>query len=124
MVAAIEALDDDLVICTRNRPAELRRCLQSVLEQTRRPRRILVVDGSDGEEISQLIEELNAAEWFEEPIRYARTTPGTARARNLGISLTRNPVIHFIDDDVCLDPGYFAGILQVFARDVAAESGR
>lgn len=121
--AAASKAIDDLIVCTRNRPGELRRCLHSVRQQTRLPRHILLVDGSDGHETQQLIEELNAAETFPEPVAYVRTTPGTARARNLGISLTRGPIIHFIDDDVWLDPEYFAGILQVFARDGASEVG-
>lgn len=116
-------LEDDLVICTRNRPAELRGCLESVAAQRRRPRHVLIVDGSDGDGTRHLVDELNAAAVFAEPLAYVRTAPGTARARNLGVSLTSSPVVHFVDDDVRLDPGYFAGLMEVFERDTAGEIG-
>ncbi len=36
--------------------------------------------------------------------------PGTAHQRNLGLAAIRTDIVHFIDDDVILDPGYLAAI--------------
>lgn len=119
-------LTDDLILCTRNRPDDLRRCLASVAAQRRPPSRVLVVDGSDGGETRSLVERINREAWLREPVTLLRTGPGIGAARNLGLRHATRDVVHFVDDDVVLEPGYFEAIMGVFedpGRDGVAGVG-
>jgi GT2 family glycosyltransferase len=105
-------MTDVLAICTRNRPIDLERCLKSVIVQVRKPSYIFVVDSStdkQSEEITQRFSrEVRGSE-----IRYIRSEErGLVMARNVALAnLPQNAeVIHFIDDDTELDPGYVAEI--------------
>ena len=46
---------DVLVLCTRNRPDEVRTCLETVRVQTRVPDRVLVVDSSDDDATERIV---------------------------------------------------------------------
>ncbi|HEY5012659.1 MAG TPA: glycosyltransferase [Acidimicrobiia bacterium] len=110
-------LSDVLVLCTRNRPTEVRTCLDTVRTQTRLPGRVLVVDSSDGTETEQLVREL-AATWPDgSVIAHLRAEPGLTRQRAAGIDATADDIVHFVDDDTVLDPGYFAAIVAAFEAD-------
>ncbi len=41
--------------------------------------------------------------------------PGTAHQRNIGLAAVRAEIVHFIDDDVVLEPGYLAAIDACYA---------
>lgn len=99
-----------LIVATRNRPAELKRLLESVAGQTRRPELVVVVDSSDGS-VAAL------SEWGRggPAVDYVRHWPPSASAqRNAG--LARVPadfdLIGFLDDDAVLEPD---AIEQMFA---------
>lgn len=110
-------LSDVLVLCTRNRPTEVRTCLDTVRTQTRVPARVLVVDSSDDAETGQLVREL-AATWPDGcAIAHLRAEPGLTRQRAAGIDATTDDIVHFVDDDTVLDPGYFAAIVAAFEAD-------
>ena len=49
-----------VVIATRNRPAEMKECLDSLFVQTRLPAEILVVDASDNHETSVVISDFSS----------------------------------------------------------------
>ena len=95
-----------VVICTRNRPADLRRTLDSIKEQHGAVL-VVVVDASDAEP---------AAQNRRRTTRLAHSTylaypeaPSSARQRNFGVDHLPPSVevVHFVDDDVTLRPGYF-----------------
>lgn len=105
-----------IVICTRNRPAELKRTLDSVAAHPFSLDLLLaVVDASDEEPRTRTrslvadFEALPSAHW-----PYT-DTPSLARQRNAG--LDRLPpsveIVHFIDDDVTVHPGYFEALSEV-----------
>lgn len=110
---------DAVVICTRNRPAELKQTLRSVAEQSGADNRLaLVVDGSDPDDADDTARVVDA--WSEgRPFRYHRYQgpPAQTRQRNAAIGLLPSSVevVHFIDDDVTLRDEYFdvlTGTLQ------------
>jgi len=101
-----------LAICTRNRPIDLERCLNSVIMQYRKPSYIFVVDSSTDKQ-SEAITERFSGKVRGSEVQYIRSEErGLVMARNLALAnLPRNAeVIHFIDDDTELDPGYVAEI--------------
>jgi GT2 family glycosyltransferase len=105
-----------IVVCTRNRPDDLRDCLASLASQRRLPDELLVVDASDDDASVRVVEE-----WRRTLPRLAaqviRTAPGLTRQRNRGVAAAGGDLITFLDDDVVLAPGYLAAIVGVFQLD-------
>jgi GT2 family glycosyltransferase len=114
---------DVLVLCTRNRPAEVRTCLGTVREQTQVPNRVLVVDSSDDDATERVIAELAGAWPTGHAIEYLRADPPTTRQRATGIDATDEEIVHFVDDDTVLERGYFGAIVDTFAADHDRELG-
>ena len=111
------SLASEVIICTRNRPADLARCLRSVLEQDVVPT-VSIVDSSDGRAAEDVCI-LAKTDSSGTKVRYTRSPPGLTKQRNLGVRLA-DPgaeVLHFIDDDVEVCPSYFASTMRVFEND-------
>ncbi len=89
-----------VVVCTRDRPEDLERCLASLAALDTPPHEIVVVDNapSDGR-ARELCERLSVT-YVLEP------TPGQSRARNRGITETTGELVAFTDDDCVVDPGW------------------
>jgi GT2 family glycosyltransferase len=114
---------DDLIICTRNRPHEVARCLDSVATQTHLPVCTTVVDSSDDDATARVVESY-ARNWpAGHTLTHLRSEPGLVHQRAVGLAATRQPVVHYIDDDTVLEPGYVEGILTTFAADTAQRIG-
>ncbi len=109
---------DVLIICTKDRPNELRRCLESVSTQTIRPTLTIVVDASADDASSQVSSSFGGT-------IYVNSEPGLTRQRNLAVELysSEMDVLHFVDDDVVLDPGYIAGLRQAFTDPKVGGAG-
>lgn len=104
------------MLCTRNRPEALARTLESVAEQRRACERpVVVVDGSDCDEAERTARVVRA--WHDQGLPFFyhpySGTPAGTRQRNAGVDLLPESVevVHFLDDDVALRPGYFETIL-------------
>jgi glycosyltransferase involved in cell wall biosynthesis len=109
-----------VVVCTRNRPDQLGRCLRSLASM--RPRdhlEVLVVDNGDRDEAVQSLVEQHGFRWVHEPV------PGLNRARNRGLLEASGDVVLFADDDVAVLPRWADRLLDCFARDplVGAAAG-
>jgi len=114
---------DVLLLCTRNRSGEVRTCLDSVRVQTRVPDRVLVVDSSDDDATAVVVADLATAWPMGSVIEHRRAEPGLTRQRSEGIDASTEEIVHFIDDDTVLEPGYFAGIVDAFESDRAGRLG-
>jgi GT2 family glycosyltransferase len=108
---------DVLVLCTRNRPGEVRTCLDTVREQSRVPGRVIVVDSSDDEETARVVADLTTRWPAGSVVEHLRTEPGLTRQRAAGIDASAEDIVHFVDDDTVLDPGYVAAIVEEFEAD-------
>jgi glycosyltransferase involved in cell wall biosynthesis len=97
-----------VVICTRDRPDELARCLASFSGQTRPPREVIVVDNASRE---QRTHELSMAA---EAIYVREDRPGLDFARNAGIRAASGEIIVYTDDDVRLHPRWLERIVAAF----------
>jgi GT2 family glycosyltransferase len=122
------SVSEAIVMCTRNRPAELRRTLSSIEACCPSADRLLVVvDASDGAErmrTRSLVERFAPCPSVHWP--YA-PPPSSARQRNAALDrLPRSvEVVHFIDDDVTVHPGYFEALASKLrtAPDVGGVGG-
>lgn len=97
-------------ICTRDRTDQLRRALRSLMEQTREPAEILVVDNAPGGPATRNLvrDEFPRVRYVMEPI------PGLDFARNRALRETAKEIVAFMDDDVVAGPGWAGAIRDVF----------
>lgn len=105
-----------LVICTKDRPDDLRRALGSVKIQTRLPDQVVIVDGSTTGATEEMVPQIRNL--FVCDLVYRRTQPGLTRQRNVAISEI-NPEMEFamfIDDDVELQQDYVEEVVIAFRR--------
>jgi GT2 family glycosyltransferase len=101
-----------LVVCTFRRPGPVRRLLESMAAQTRRPDEVLVVDASPDGETEAVVRAFPG-------IVYSRVPPeerGLTRQRNWGIARALGERIAFLDDDTVPEPAYFEEVLACFNR--------
>ena len=103
------------VICTRNRPVDLRRVLISLAWQETGCSQIVVVDDSDPDrrsETEKICAEVGG------PIEVlTKDTPGLTASRNLAIEHTTGDLTMFLDDDVILRPDYVTEVTSAFDAD-------
>src|SRR5690606_10253863 len=95
-----------VVVCTRDRPQELRACLVALGKIDYPDYEVIVVDNaSETAETSAIVEAAR--------LRYVREDrPGLDWARNRGWRLARYDIIAFTDDDVLVDPMWLRGIAR------------
>lgn len=96
----------EVIICTRDRPAELARCLRSLERQTLPPDAVTIVD----------VGSAPADNWRPSPlpIRLVAAPPGLPLQRNIGLSRATCDLVTFLDDDVELEPDYLAAVTAWF----------
>lgn len=109
-----------VIICTKDRPQDVIRCIESILTQTLLPEEILVVDGSH---ITALELELKRHFDKKAKVTYIHTRPGLTYQRNVGIEASHQDIIVFLDDDVILDKDYLKEIMAVFESDIEGKVG-
>jgi glycosyltransferase involved in cell wall biosynthesis len=114
---AAELLPIAVVIPTRDRPAALRRTLESLAEQSSQPAELSIVDAStDGSTRSLCVEESipklrSAVSWCRAELA------GAASQRNQGVRAASQSMIGFMDDDILLEPDCFARLWQALNSD-------
>jgi len=107
-----------VVICTRDRPDELRRCLASFPLQSRPPDEVIVVDNASVSPATREVA-LSAGATY---IREDRA--GLDFARNSGVLATSGDLVLFTDDDTELHPDWIANITAAFRdEEVTAVTG-
>jgi GT2 family glycosyltransferase len=113
-----------IAICTRNRPDQLRQCVQAlqkyVLGQSiTSDVEILVVDNASTDERTRAVAGSLGVRYAYEP------KPGLDFARNLALELTASELLAFLDDDVIVDRGWLAGLGEALSEhpDAAAVTG-
>jgi GT2 family glycosyltransferase len=105
-----------IVICTRNRPGELRHTLAGIEDHPPSgDAALVVVDASDPEartENRNTVDSVQAIPGVHWPYT---DTPSSAQQRNAALDrLPRSvEVVHFIDDDVTVHPGYFEALAKM-----------
>lgn len=98
-----------VVICTRDRPELLARCLRSLQKLSQRPQQILVVDNAPSSDATrQLVAQMPDIRYVLEP------RPGLDVARNTGIRHSTGDIIAFTDDDVTVHPDWTTRLQQSF----------
>ena len=107
-----------VIVCTRDRAAQLEACLDAVARQSYPRFDMLVVDNGSTEPVNDICRRRGAA-CISEPVA------GLTKARNLGARAARGEIVAYIDDDAIAEPGWLAALAREFDDAVvAAVAGR
>jgi GT2 family glycosyltransferase len=101
----------DVIVCTRNRPRDLERCLAALAGQCYRRYRVIVVDNAPVDDATERVARAFGVTYVVEE------RPGLDNARNRGLAAATAPVVAFTDDDALADPGWLDGIAAGFCSD-------
>jgi len=112
-------MDTSIIIPTLNREEDLKNTLIGILQQTKLPKEIIIVDDSDTDNTEKLIKETKSI--FSGKgidLIYLRNEKerSSAIARNLGADQATAEIILFLDDDVSLDKTYIEKLLEIYDR--------
>ena len=97
-----------VVICTRNRPNLLQKCLAAVSRLCPPPQHVLVIDNSEGNDDTGKVARDYGARYVIEP------TPGLSHARNRGLAECSTDLVAFLDDDVTPAPDWLTLLVSPF----------
>jgi glycosyltransferase involved in cell wall biosynthesis len=105
-----------VIVATKDRPAMLQECLESILNGAVKPESLIVVDNASASSATaDLVRELAASD---HTIHYVREdVPGLARAHNAALRYVNSPVVAFTDDDVVVDHQWLKRIVHTFESD-------
>lgn len=108
-----------VVVCTRNRPTELERCLDALAHLTYPSFDVLVVDNAPADSRARELAERHGAAYVVEP------RPGLSRARNRGARETKAEIVAYLDDDAVAEADWLSALAREFADpQVMAVTGR
>jgi len=101
-----------VAVCTRERAADLARCLEALVRLEYPALELLVVDNAPrSAATSQLVSRYPQVRYVREP------RPGLDWARNRAIREAGGEIVAFTDDDVVVDAGWVAALARVFAEN-------
>lgn len=131
MMSGATQLAISVIIPTKNRAADLKASVRSVLRQTCLPSELLIVDQSLGNEnrqgVAQAYVETAAPARQPVDLNYIQDSAisGLTEARNRAIGVARGDIWLFLDDDVVLEPDFIKELMNVYQRypHVAGVSG-
>src|SRR6266542_3187565 len=111
--------DCTVVVCTRDRPEELERCLAALAKLDFPSYCILVVDNAPKDDRTREIATRHGVSHVHEPVG------GLSRARNRGARASETEIVAYIDDDAIPEPGWLSGLVAEFEDpSVMAVTGR
>ena len=101
--------DVTVAICTRERPADLRRALAAVQRLDPAPVEVLVIDNAPrGTDTRTVVAEFAG-------VRYVcEARPGLDRARNRALREARGDIVAFTDDDAAPEPSWLGALARAF----------
>jgi GT2 family glycosyltransferase len=120
--AGVPVVPVTVAVCTRGRPVQLARALESLLGQRPAAAEILVVDNAPPDDRTRVLlaERFGGVRYLLEPVQ------GLDFARNRALGSAAGTVVAFLDDDAIADAGWAGALAAVFAADtsVAVCTGR
>jgi glycosyltransferase involved in cell wall biosynthesis len=107
-----------LVICTRNRAAQLKTCLDTLGKiVTRHTWQLVIVNNGSTDSTAEVIESF-IKESSISTCYVLETKPGLSAARNTGWQSANTNFIAFIDDDCYPNPDYVDTLMHAFSGDL------
>ena len=107
-----------IIVPVYNREAYLKRCLESLMNQTMKEIEVLIIDDGSTDQTPEITAEFQRAN--PERIRSFRTeNRGSAKARNLGMKEARGKYITFVDSDDYVEADAYENICRVAQEESA-----
>jgi len=107
-----------VIVCTRDRPQDLRIALPSILASNFRDFELVVVDQSQSDETATIVTD---AARQDARVRHVRDRgKGLSRARNIGVAETSGELIVFTDDDCEPEQDWLGTIVEALEEDETA----
>jgi len=109
-----------VIIPTKNRYPDLKKCVNSILESDSIPSEIIVVDQSDSFE-DIVFEGYNQIKHIKD-----NEITGLCNAKNIGVENASYDILFFFDDDIIVYKDFFSTILKTFHENenIAGISGK
>lgn len=107
--ARSQSLPVSVVVCTRDRPRDLERCLESLAALDPPAHEIIVVDNCPATGATRELCARFPVEYVLEP------QPGQSRARNRGLARATGELVAFTDDDCVAEAGWLSGLAREYA---------
>jgi glycosyltransferase involved in cell wall biosynthesis len=103
-----------VVVCTRDRPDQLRHVLNSLRELEYPEFELLVVDNNPVSGLTPPV----VASFAEDPVRLLEArSQGLSISRNVAVKAAKHDIIAFTDDDVVVDESWLENLAYGFSRD-------
>jgi GT2 family glycosyltransferase len=98
-----------VAVCTRERPIDLARCLESMRGLLEQPKEILVIDNAPVTEATRdIVGRFPGVLYHREP------RAGLSAARNAAMAIATGDIVAFADDDVVVDAGWVTRLRRAF----------
>ncbi len=99
-----------VVVCTRDRPEDLQRCLEAFMRMPDDGQEYLVIDNCPASDVTQeLVKDYPKVRYVREDV------PGSSAARNRALREAKHEFVAFTDDDAAPDPNWLRSLLQNFS---------
>jgi len=112
----------DVVIATKNRPEALKLSIPLILNQSRPPEKLIIIDCSDDHRfICNIIRDIVNNSDVKLVIEHSK--PNLPQQRNIGLKHVESSIVIFPDDDSLWWSGVAEAILRIYQRDKKSEIG-
>jgi len=107
------------VIPTKNRSHDLQKAVQSILEQTRLPDELVIIDQSDNKSPREAVYKIFEIAAKKPKLVYVLDSEiaGLIPAKQASIGLSNGDLICFLEDDVVLEPEYIGNMEEAFLQN-------
>jgi GT2 family glycosyltransferase len=100
-----------VAVCTRDRPEDLKRCLDALMRLPDDGQEFLVIDNCPAtDETQHLVEHYPKVRYVREDV------PGSSAARNRALREASHEIVAFTDDDAAPDAGWLRALMRNFAN--------
>ena len=98
-----------VIVCTRNRPEQLKQCLQGIRQLCYPDVDVIVVDNASDNDAAKPIADAWSAQYIREPVI------GLSRSRNRGARYSEAEIVAFIDDDAVPNTDWLCNLIEEFS---------
>jgi glycosyltransferase involved in cell wall biosynthesis len=108
--APVAAMGLSVVVCTRNRPGDIERCIKALMESEDKDFELIVVDNApEDDRTKKILSQITFVRYIREERK------GLDIARNTGGQAATRAIIAYTDDDVVVDRGWTGRLKRCFA---------
>ena len=108
-------LDLSIIIITWNAEQYVKKCLDSVLESTRKiSKEIIIIDNGSTDSTPQLLKEYQSEDFI---LIFQNKNSGVAKARNTGLKMAQGKYLWILDIDTIVNERAISGMLQFIEQE-------